>query len=303
MILLPPKTTMKNWSILQRMFYQFVKLVLPRFMRIFFRFEENNNEFANIFPEATPVIFCSNHRSHLDALIFASALVYPYGERTMCGFMGSGKAMQSNMFFGLVKYLGAFPVYPENPEPALEYAYKLLKENIAVFLAPQGKRIPSNPIDDYHNLIKEGKSGIGRLVLRFNGKIPVVPMYIHGSREALGLGKIIPKYNSMISISFCKPLFFTQYSRKEGWDNLTPEFYTTARKIVDRIMESIKDQMMIQEHNYFELLERTFKIQIKNAQVYYRVKSKINKFLFKLLEYDKVELKKFVCQLNRRSND
>lgn len=291
MILLPPKNTMKNWSILQRMIYQFAKLVLPRFMRFFFRFEVHGLNNVKQFPEGVPVLYCSNHRSNLDAIIFASALVYPYGNRTACGFMASGQAMQSTPVFQKLKYLGAFPIYPENPEPALDYSYKLLKENIAVFLAPQGKRIASNPVDDYHNLIKESKSGIGRLVLRLNRKIPVVPMYIHGSREALRRGKILPKFNSAISISICKPLFFTHYTRKEGWDNLDPEYYTTARKIVDKIMQSIKDQMLIQEEYYFELLERTFKIPFKNAQQYFRLKPKINKLLFKLLEYDTLELK------------
>lgn len=300
MILLPPKTTMKNWSILHRIFYQFVKLVLPRFMRFFFRFEVHGLHHVKQFPEGVPVLYCSNHRSHLDAIIFASALVYPYGNRTACGFMASGKVMQSSPIFEKLKYIGAFPIYPESPEPALDYSYKLLKENIAVFLAPQGKRILSNPVDDYHNIINEGKSGIGRLVLRFNGKIPVVPMWIHGSREALSRGKIIPKYNSVISLSICKPLFFTQYTRKEGWDDLNPEFYPTARKIVDTIMVSIREQMLIQEKYYFELLERTFKIPIKNEQLYFRLKPKINKFLFKLLEYDKVELKKYLKSMSAK---
>jgi 1-acyl-sn-glycerol-3-phosphate acyltransferase len=125
MILLPPKTTMKNWPILQRIFYEFIKIVLPRFMRFFFRFEVIGIHHANKFPEGNPVLFCSNHRSHLDAFIFAGALVHPYGKRTTCGFMASGKAMQNPPHFKQLKYLGAFPVYPENPEPALDYAYKL----------------------------------------------------------------------------------------------------------------------------------------------------------------------------------
>ncbi len=294
MILHPPKTTMKNWPILQRIFYEFLKLVIPRFMRLFFRFEINEIHHANKFPEGNAVLFCSNHRSHLDAFIFASALVYPYGKRTACGFMASGKAMQSKPFFKLLKYIGAFPVYPENPEPALVYAHKLLKEKYAVFLAPQGKRIPSNPLDDYHNIVSEGKTGIGRLVLRLNGKIPVVPMYIHGSREALSFGKITPKFKSYISISFCKPLYFSQYTRKDGWDDLNQEFYTAARKIVDTIMLSIRDQMLKQEKYFFKILEEKLKVPVEKPKIYSRLKPKIDKLLFKLLEYHKEDLKKYL---------
>lgn len=294
MILLPPEKTMRNWSLLQRIIYEFVKLILPRFMRFFFRFEVNRIHLANKFPEGTPVIFCSNHRSHLDALIFASALVHPFGKRTACGFMASGKAMQNNFFFGLVRYIGAFPVYPDNPEPALDYSFKLLQENYAVFLAPQGKRIPSNPLHDYHNLISEGKSGIGRLVLRFNGKIPVVPMYIHGSHEALSSGNLIPKFKSFISVTFCKPLLFTQFTRKEGWDTSNPEFYSTARKIVNTIMISIRKQMLLQEKSFIKILERKFRIPFEKIQISSKLKPKVDLFLSKLLEYHPEDLMKYL---------
>jgi 1-acyl-sn-glycerol-3-phosphate acyltransferase len=163
--------------------------------------------------------------------------------------------------------------------------------------APQGKRIPSNPLDDYHNIISEGKTGIGRLVLRLNGKIPVVPMYIHGSREALRIGNIIPRFKSYISVSFCKPLLFTQYTRKDGWDELSPEFYTTARKIVDRIMTNIREQMLIQEKYFFKILEKKFKVPVEKKHLYYQLKPKIDDFLFKLLEYPKEDLKKYLEKL------
>jgi 1-acyl-sn-glycerol-3-phosphate acyltransferase len=291
MNLLPPKKSMRDWPLLQRIIYEFVKLLLPRFMRFWFRFEVNGIHFANKFPEGTPVIFCSNHRSHLDALIFASALVHPFGKRTTCGFIASGKAMQSNPFFELVKYLGAIPVYPENPNPALNYAYRLLQENYAVFLAPQGKRIPSNPLYDYHNLVSQGKSGIGRLVLRFNGKIPVVPMYIHGSHEALRNGKVLPKFKAFISVTFCKPLLFTQFTRKEGWDTSTPKFYSAAREIVDIIMKSIRKQMLTQEELLLRILEKKFRRPVGRIQIPPKAKSKVDKVLFKLLEFHYEDLK------------
>lgn len=297
MILLPPKKTMRNWSLLQRLIYEFIKLILPRFMRFYFRFEVNGIHFANKFPEGTPVIFCSNHRSHLDALIFASAVVHPFGKRTTCGFIASGKAMQSNPFFELVKYLGAIPVYPDNPQPALDYSFKLLQENYAIFLAPQGKRIPSNPLFDFHNLISQGKTGIGRLVLRFNGKIPVVPMYIHGSYEALRRGKIIPKFRSFISVTFCKPLIFTQFTRREGWNDAIPKFYSTSRKIVNTIMTSIREQMLIQEESFLKILEKKFRIPLEKIQISPKSKPKVDTILSKLLEFYHEDLKKYLEEI------
>ncbi|MFX1517013.1 MAG: lysophospholipid acyltransferase family protein, partial [Promethearchaeota archaeon] len=273
---------MRDWSLFHKIFYEFVKLILPRFMRFFFRLEVNRIHFANRFPEGVPVIFCANHRSHLDVLIFASALVRPYGKRTACGFMASGKAMESNPYFELVKHLGGFPVYSDNPEPALNYAFKLLREKYAIFLAPQGKRIPSNPLDDFHNLIKEGKTGIGRLILRSNGKIPVVPMYIHGSHEALPPGSIIPKFRSYVSVTFCKPLIFSNFTKKGRWDPTTPEFYSAARKIVNTIMTSIRRQMIIQEKYFLKILERKFKNPVEKIQITPKKKSKVDMILYKL---------------------
>lgn len=262
-------------------------------MRLYFRFEVNMVENTKRFPEGTAVIYCFNHRSHLDTFIFASALVYPFGNRTSCGLMASGKAMEQK-FFGLLKYLGAFPVYSQNPEPALDYATKLLKEKLAVLIAPQGKRIPSNPLHDYHHLIQEAKSGVGRLILRFNGRIPVVPMYIHGSHEALSYGKIVPKFKSFISISFCKPLFFTKYKRKEGWSESNPSFYSTAYKISTQIMASIRDQMIIQERYFFEIIRKKIKTPLEKLTISPDSHLKTNRFFSKLLHFHPDELKNLI---------
>ena len=54
MVLLPPKGTMRDWSLFHKIFYEFVKLILPRFMRFFFRLEVNRIHFANRFPEGVP---------------------------------------------------------------------------------------------------------------------------------------------------------------------------------------------------------------------------------------------------------
>ncbi len=293
MVLPPPKTTPHSWSFLHKSFYQFVKLILPRFVRLYFRFEINGIENTNRFPEGTAVIYCFNHRSHLDTFIFASALVHPFGNRTSCGLMASGKAMEQK-FFGLLKYLGAFPVYPQNPKPALDYTVKLLKENFAVLIAPQGKRIPSNPLYDYHHLTRQAKSGVGRLILRFNGKIPVVPMYIHGSHEALNQGKIVPKFKSFISISFCKPLFFTKYYRKGGWSDSDPSFYSTAHKISNQIMASIRDKMIVQERYFYKIIKRKFKTPLEKFSVSPDSHLKTNRFFSKLLEYRPDELKQWL---------
>jgi len=247
------------------------------------------------FSEGTPVIFAGNHRSHLDAFLVGSGIVKPLGKRTTIAWMASGKAMDGNPIFGLVRYLGAFPVYRHRANPALNYSEKLLrKKGLALFIAPQGKRIPSHPFHDYFNFMNEGKTGLGRLILSLNGKIPVVPLYIHGSAEALHRGMIIPKFKSPISVSFCKPLSFKKYSRKEGWDKSDPEFISTARKIVDKIMTSIRNEMLMTEKNYFTFLERKFGKKIEQIKIPESKRHEFDKFLFKLLRIHPKRIQNFI---------
>ena len=294
MLLSPPDTTIHDWSFPRRMFYQFVKLVLPRLFHGYFQFKIRNSDYLTPFPEGTPVIYSFNHRSHLDAFLFASALVYPYGNRTGCGLMANGPAMEQNRYLHLLKYVGAYPVYPKNPKPALDYTVKLLKENLAVLMAPQGKRIPSTPLDDLHNLVNQAKSGVGRMVLRLNGKIPVIPIYIHGSHEALSLGNIIPKLKAFISVSICKPLSFREYTKKEGWDESDPDFYTIASLISKKVMSSIRDQMLIEEQYFFEIIKRKIKTPLEELQINHLTHPKTYHFFRNLLHYSPLELKKWL---------
>ncbi|MHA1968365.1 MAG: lysophospholipid acyltransferase family protein [Candidatus Hodarchaeales archaeon] len=280
-----PETTMADWSFWHRAFYIFFPLFLiPRLLSTYFQFEVHHKNYLNIFPEGTPVIYCINHRSHLDGFIAGSAVVVPHGPRTRIALMGAGNIMQENWLFGLLPNLGVFPVVPEKSELALNYAVKLLKKGVGIVIAPQGKRIIGTPYYDYLNLTKEGKTGVGRLILALNGKIPVIPAYIHGAAEALPRGKIIPKFGSYISVSFGPPIFWHEYSRKNGWKNTDPDFFSTAREIVDKIMVKIRDQLIIQEKSLFTILERIFGTTIDKISIPTSKKSKFDKLVFKLVK-------------------
>ena len=290
----PPETTLRSWSFPHRMLYQFVKLMLPRFIRLYFRFEVRNLEYLDRLPEGVPVIYCFNHRSHLDTFLFASALVYPYGNRTACGLMTNGNVMEENKFFSLLKYLGAFPIYPQGPTPAFDYALKLFKDNLAVLIAPQGKRIPSTPLDDWHNLVDQAKTGIGRIVLLSNGKIPVVPVYIHGSYEALAFGNFIPKFKSFISVSICKPVIFSEYTRSEGWNESNAPFHSSAKTISHEIMNSIRQQMLSEERYFFQILKLKIGIPIEQLDLSYRTHPQAYRFFRNLLQYSPDQLSRWL---------
>lgn len=291
---IPKNIVIKSWGFRQHFFYTFVKLVLPRFFRIYFRFNVKNIEYIKDYPEGTPVIYSFNHRSHLDSFIFASALVHPYGNRTACGLMSNGDAMESNCLLSYLKYVAAYPVYPKNPTPALRYTIRLLKEDLAVLIAPQGKRIPSTPLDDYHNLVNTGKSGVGRIVLLLNGKIPVIPMYIKGSHEALSFGNIIPKIKAYLSLSLCKPLIFKEYTRKEGWKASDPDFYSTANKISKKVMQSIRDEMLVVEKYFLQIIKDKFNKPLEELHIDHKSHPEIYHVFRNLLQYTPDELKQWI---------
>ncbi|MFX0183756.1 MAG: lysophospholipid acyltransferase family protein [Candidatus Hodarchaeota archaeon] len=290
-----PETTMADWPFWHRAFYLFFPLFLvPRFISTYFQFEVHHKNYLNNFPEGTPVIYCINHRSHLDGFIAGSAVVVPRGPRTRIALMGAGNIMQENWFFRLLPYFGAFPIYSEKSELALNYAVKLLKRGVGIVIAPQGKRIIGTPYHDYFNLAKEGKTGVGRLILSLNGKIPVIPAYIHGAAEALTRGKIIPKFGSYISVSFGPPIFWKEYTRKNGWKSTDPDFFSTARKISDKIMVKIRDQMIIQEKSLFTILERSFGTTIDKSTIHPSKKRRFDKLVFKLVRAHPKQLQRLI---------
>ncbi|MFW9778011.1 MAG: lysophospholipid acyltransferase family protein [Candidatus Heimdallarchaeota archaeon] len=291
---LPANLIQVEWSFFQRSLFRFAALVVPKFCHNFFQFEVSGLENTSDLPEGKPVIFCGNHRSHLDGLLLGSAIIKPYGNRTRLGFMASGKAMDGNVFFGLLRVLGAFPVYRENPNLALDYAVRLLKKGLGVLIAPQGKRIFSHPLHDYFNLLKEGRTGVGRVILKLNGKVPIVPFYCHGAAEALGIGRIVPKYKAFVSVSFGKPLYFDDYSQNGGWDDSKPEFYETSREIVNKVMISIRNLLVLQEQHYFNIIKKKFRVKELEDIIIPTGsrKTSLNKFLYNLLHYHPRDLQR-----------
>ncbi len=243
-----------RWSFPIRAFYRLFLSLAPTILNNYFDFEYIGLENVDVAPEGTPVIFCANHRSHLDSIIFGCALAKPNWKRRYMAFMALGRTMNENPFFGLLRYLGAFPVFPENPEPALEYALQSLKSGLALYISPQGGRRARSTLEDYLNLHEEGRTGVGRLILRMNGAVPVIPVYIKGSAEALGVGQSIPKYKAKVKIVFGKAMTFQQYSKEIGWME-NEEFYTIAREIVNQIMYNIRDLLISTEQYFLQFLE------------------------------------------------
>ncbi len=280
-----------EWSFLHRMFYKAVTIFIPRSTRFFFNLDVHGIENAKMIPEGTPVVYCGNHQSHLDSVIFGSAIVEPWGKRRALAFMANGKAMNANLFFRQLKKVGAYPVYRENPTPALLNSLRYLKAGYAAYISPQGKRIGRTPYHDYLSLEEEGKTGVGRLILKMNGQLPIIPFYIHGTGEALKIGTSLPRFKNYIGIRIGKPLLFTDFAKQNGWSEKDPDFYHTARKIVDKIMIAIKEQMLIHNKYYFDILKKKFGPEINKFPISSKNEDKFNLLVTKLAKLPPVQLK------------
>jgi 1-acyl-sn-glycerol-3-phosphate acyltransferase len=169
---------------------------------------------------------------------------------------------------------------------------------VAIF--PQGGRISRTPLADFHNhrLKIEGQTGVGRVILQLNGRIPVIPFYIHGSAEALGRGQKAPRWGSFISIKFGEPIYFNQFSQTEGW-RINKEFFLTARLIVNQIMERIWDLLREVEVDFLEFLERKLGFSINTSTINDDHERIFNKLLTKLSKVSPKEIHKYVKSLYR----
>ena len=244
----------KKWSTFHRMFYRFMTPIMRNIIPFFFKFEAFGLENMLDFPEGKPVIFAGNHRSHLDALAGFATIFPPRGNRRYLTTITQGAVLKENFLFRLMGYLGGHPINQKNKNLSIDYLYESLKARLAIGIFPQGGRIARTPIEDYQKLSEEGRSGVGRLVLRMNGEVPVIPFYIHGTAEALARGSVIPKFGSYISLTLGKPIYFKDYA-DTNWDLKSKEFHETSRTVTNNIMKEIQVLCLETEKGVFQVIE------------------------------------------------
>lgn len=125
-------------------------------------------------PRTGGVIVASNHASYLDPPVIGA------GSRRMrmIHFMARDTLFDNPFLGWLLPRVGVIPLNRERGGDlkAMKTAIQLLKDGAGVALFPEGTRT-----DDGN--LQEAKSGVGFLVAK--GNVPVVPVYIHGSYEAL----------------------------------------------------------------------------------------------------------------------
>ena len=144
------------YSVCTSLYYVFSQIVHP--IRVTGR--EN-------MPETGKAILCANHQSFQDPLALAT-----YLKRKM-HFMAKKELFKVKIVAKLVSALGAFPVARgQNDLNAIRTAFKLLSEDKALGIFPEGTRFSDGEMH-------EAKNGVAMIALRTGAK--VIPAYIIGN--------------------------------------------------------------------------------------------------------------------------
>lgn len=171
--------------------YQVVRLFCLSFLKVHNRLSVVG--LGNV-PSKFPFIMAVNHSSNLDPIVVGAA--FPRRLR----YLAKVELFQgSRVFAWLLRTLGAIPVSRESSQSAggaLKTFLQLIDGGEAVLLFPEGAR-------SLDGRLKQLEGGVSLLALKTG--VPVVPVYISGTYEAMPVGSSRIGWNK-VCISFGEPL-------------------------------------------------------------------------------------------------
>lgn len=143
------------------------------------------------YPAEGGFIIVSNHASFLDP---------PYVGMTVprrIAYLAKGELFRIPGFGAVLRAVGAFPVERAGAaRPALRASAEVLRAGVPLLVFPEGTRTKDGQL-------QEARPGVGMLIAQ-NPQVPIVPVYISGTFDAWGPGKVIPR-PSKVRIRIGKP--------------------------------------------------------------------------------------------------
>jgi len=177
-------------------------------------------------PTEPPFVICSNHSSHLDALVLATALRVDIRARVFA--LAAGDVFFESAFATAFAagFINALPVWRKKrtPKALQELRTKLIGNPCAFILFPEGARSRDGELLPF-------KSGVGMLVA--GTSVPVVPCHISGSFAAMPAGTRFPR-PGRITIRVGPPVQFDKVPNvKLGWERVVRVVEDGVRKLKD----------------------------------------------------------------------
>jgi long-chain acyl-CoA synthetase len=147
-------------------------------------------------PKEGPFVLTPNHISFLDPFAVAAALDYPRLRHTY--WAGRVGVAFGNPFIHLVSRLAqAVPIDSHRAVfSSLAFGAVVLKSQKSLIWFPEGHRSPTGELQPF-------KPGIGMLLDRY--PVPVVPVFIHGTHEAMPPGRVWVRPKK-VTVFFGEPL-------------------------------------------------------------------------------------------------
>ncbi len=169
-----------------------------------------------------------NHASYLDPVVLGAAFPRPLY------FFAKSELFENRLFGWLISRLHAFPVRLEGlDKDAIERAIQELRKGRILVVYPEGTR-------SRDGRLQRGQAGAGFFAVKAG--VPVIPVYLRGSFEALppGRGMIRP---GKISVHVGKPMFFPPPESLPAGGSASQKGWRQAyyQGIADRMMAALQE--------------------------------------------------------------
>lgn len=161
-------------------------------------------------------ILAGNHVSYLDPVLLWSATARP------TRFVAKAELWESSLIGWLLDHLYAFPVHRASADRVMiATASTLLARGELLGMFPEGTR----KRDTAHDDLGPAQGGVAFLALR--ASVPVLPVGIVGTEEALPAGAKLPRF-PRVTISIGQPIDPSRFEggRKERMEAMTLEIMT-----------------------------------------------------------------------------
>ena len=181
---------------------------------------------GNMFPEYGPGILVGNHESHLDPFFYGAAC------HRRIRYMSKLDNFKTPLVRSLFTNLGAFKLDRENPEQGWARAKEIIRNGEWVGIFPEGTR--SREETGWE--LGEFKTGAVRLAIEM--KVPIVPMAVIGSRNALPKGKLVMK-PTQVKVRVGDPIYYDKYDiNKVSYEEIK-RLTTELRQVVLDLREYV----------------------------------------------------------------
>jgi len=204
---------------------------------------------GNMFPEYGPGIVASSHSSHLDPFFCGAAC------HRRIRFMSKLDNFKTPIVRTLFTNLGAFKLDRENPEMGWERARQIIRGGEWVGIFPEGTRSQDGELGEF-------KTGAVRLAIEMG--VPIVPMAIVGSANALPKGKLVMK-PTQVKARVGDPLYYDKYDiNKVSYQDirrLTNELRTVIFELREGTYGKTEDELSIGSAQDVEKPQSSFNIK------------------------------------------